>query len=99
MPRWTWFGPGERLRAAPYQDSLPAREIWTGANCASACGARLASLSPQAAEIFALRFLEGHSNLEIARMLAMSQVLGGGDLAPSAAAAAEGDSSYIGEKL
>jgi RNA polymerase sigma-70 factor (ECF subfamily) len=34
----------------------------------------LASLNPQAAEIFALRFLEGHSNLEIARMLGVSQV-------------------------
>lgn len=34
----------------------------------------LASLSPEAAEVFALRFLEGHSNREIARMLGMSQV-------------------------
>ena len=34
----------------------------------------LASLSPGAAEIFALRFLEGHSNREIAGMLGMSQV-------------------------
>jgi len=34
----------------------------------------LASLNPQAAEIFALRFLEGYSNPEIARMLGVSQV-------------------------
>lgn len=34
----------------------------------------LATLSPRAAEIFALRFFEGHTNPEIARMLGMSQV-------------------------
>lgn len=34
----------------------------------------LARLSPEAAEVFALRFLEGHSNQEIARMLGMSRV-------------------------
>jgi len=34
----------------------------------------LARLSPEAAEVFALRFFEGHSNREIARMLGMSQV-------------------------
>lgn len=35
----------------------------------------LAQLKPRAAEIFALRFLEGFTNPEIARMLGMSQVL------------------------
>jgi len=35
----------------------------------------LAQLDPRQAEIFALRFLEGYSNSEIARMLGMSQVL------------------------
>ncbi len=34
----------------------------------------LARLSPEAAEVFALRFFEGHSNREIARLLGMSQV-------------------------
>jgi RNA polymerase sigma-70 factor (ECF subfamily) len=34
----------------------------------------LASLNPRAAEIFALRFLEGYSNPEIARLLGVSQV-------------------------
>ena len=34
----------------------------------------LARLSPGAAEVFALRFLEGHSNREIARMLGVTQV-------------------------
>ena len=34
----------------------------------------LAALNPRSAEIFALRFLEGYTNPEIARMLRMSQV-------------------------
>jgi RNA polymerase sigma-70 factor (ECF subfamily) len=34
----------------------------------------LATLSPRAAELFALRFFEGYSNPEIARMLGISQV-------------------------
>jgi RNA polymerase sigma-70 factor (ECF subfamily) len=34
----------------------------------------LASLNPEAAQVFALRFFEGHSNPEIARMLGVSQV-------------------------
>jgi RNA polymerase sigma-70 factor (ECF subfamily) len=34
----------------------------------------LASLSPRAAEIFTLRFLEGYTNPEIARMVGISQV-------------------------
>ena len=39
-----------------------------------ALGRALAQLKPRPAEIFALRFLEGFSNLEIARMLDISQV-------------------------
>jgi RNA polymerase sigma-70 factor (ECF subfamily) len=35
----------------------------------------LAQLKPRPAEIFALRFLEGFSNPQIARMLGISQVL------------------------
>jgi RNA polymerase sigma-70 factor (ECF subfamily) len=40
-----------------------------------ALGRALAQLKPRPAEIFALRFLEGFSNPEIARMLGISQVL------------------------
>jgi len=40
-----------------------------------ALGRALSKLQPRAAEIFALRFIEGMSNLEIARMLGISQVL------------------------
>lgn len=40
-----------------------------------ALGRALSGLQPRAAEVFALRFIEGLSNLEIARMLGISQVL------------------------
>jgi RNA polymerase sigma-70 factor (ECF subfamily) len=40
-----------------------------------ALGRALAQLKPRAAEIFALRFLEGFSNPQIAQMLGISQVL------------------------
>lgn len=40
-----------------------------------ALGRALSKLQPRAAEIFALRFIEGLTNLEIARMLGISQVL------------------------
>lgn len=40
-----------------------------------ALGRALSKLQPRAAEIFALRFIEGMSNPEIARMLGISQVL------------------------
>jgi len=40
-----------------------------------ALGRALAQLKPRPAEIFALRFLEGFSNPQIARMLRISQVL------------------------
>lgn len=40
-----------------------------------ALGRALSGLQPRAAEIFVLRFIEGLSNLEIARMLGISQVL------------------------
>jgi RNA polymerase sigma-70 factor (ECF subfamily) len=40
-----------------------------------ALGRALSTLQPRAAEIFTLRFIEGMSNLEIARMLGISQVL------------------------
>lgn len=40
-----------------------------------ALGKALAQLKPRPAEIFTLRFLEGFSNPQIARMLGISQVL------------------------
>jgi RNA polymerase sigma-70 factor (ECF subfamily) len=40
-----------------------------------ALGRALAQLKPRAAEIFALRFLEGFTNPQVARMLGISQVL------------------------
>jgi RNA polymerase sigma-70 factor (ECF subfamily) len=40
-----------------------------------ALGRALSTLQPRAAEIFTLRFIEGMSNLEIAGMLGISQVL------------------------
>jgi RNA polymerase sigma factor (sigma-70 family) len=40
-----------------------------------ALGRALSKLQPRSAEIFALRFIEGMSNLEIARLLGISQVL------------------------
>ena len=40
-----------------------------------ALGRAMAQLKPRPAEIFALRFLEGFSNPQIARMLGISQVL------------------------
>ena len=40
-----------------------------------ALGQALAQLKPRPAEIFALRFLEGFSNPQIAQMLGISQVL------------------------
>ena len=40
-----------------------------------ALGRALSKLQPRSAEIFTLRFIEGMTNLEIARMLGISQVL------------------------
>ena len=60
--------------SAPLPDSLPGREDLERGERRECLRRSLASLSPQAAEIFALRFLEGYSNPEIARMLGVSQV-------------------------
>jgi len=60
--------------SAPLPDSLPARGELERGELRECLRHSLASLSPQAAEIFALRFLEGHSNPEIAQMLGVSQV-------------------------
>ena len=60
--------------SAPLPDSLPARGELERGELGECLRRSLATLSPQAAEIFALRFLEGYSNQEIARMLGLSQV-------------------------
>ncbi|MGA2075837.1 MAG: sigma-70 family RNA polymerase sigma factor [Terriglobia bacterium] len=60
--------------SAPLPDSLPARGESEREELRECLRRSLASLSRQAAEIFALRFLEGYSNPEIARLLGVSQV-------------------------
>jgi RNA polymerase sigma-70 factor, ECF subfamily len=54
------------LPAEPARDDRELRQV---------LGRALAQLKPRPAEIFALRFLEGFSNPQIARMLGISQVL------------------------
>jgi RNA polymerase sigma-70 factor (ECF subfamily) len=66
---------GRRVfESAPLEDSLPARGEWERGELRECLRRSLARLSPQAAEIFALRFFEGYSNPEIARLLGVSQV-------------------------
>jgi RNA polymerase sigma-70 factor (ECF subfamily) len=62
-------------RTVELEDDLPAEPARedTG-DLRRTLGRALAQLKPRPAEIFALRFLEGFSNLEIARMLGISQV-------------------------
>ena len=60
--------------STPLPDWLPARGELERGELRECLRRSLASLSPQAAEIFALRFLEGYSNPEIARLLGVSQV-------------------------
>ena len=54
------------------QSANPEREA---TELRQALGQALSRLQPRSAEIFALRFIEGQSNREIARMLGISQVL------------------------
>ncbi len=63
-----------RAETVPLADSLPGRSDLDQHELRDCLRRSLASLNPQAAEIFALRFFEGHSNREIARMLGVSQV-------------------------
>lgn len=58
----------------PLGDSQPDRSECGRGELRDCLRRSLASLNPRAAEIFALRFLEGHSNSEVARMLGISQV-------------------------
>ena len=68
------------LRARRAEDSVPIDESQPDPSQPEPGDLRellrraLAKLSPEAAEIFALRFFEGHSNREVARLLGMSQV-------------------------
>jgi RNA polymerase sigma-70 factor (ECF subfamily) len=59
---------------APLTDSQLGRGELARGELRDCLRRSLATLNPQAAEIFALRFFEGHSNPEIARMLRVSQV-------------------------
>ena len=52
--------------------SRPALSAFTAAHIRDALRQALATLSPRAAEVFVLRFVEGHDNREIARMLKTS---------------------------
>jgi len=58
----------------PLDDSQPGRRELDRSELRDCLRRSLASLNPQAAEIFALRFFEGHSNPEIAQMLGVSRV-------------------------
>jgi len=68
------------LRARRAQDSVPLEDSQPDPSQPERSDLRdflrrsLAKLSPEAAEVFALRFFEGHGNREIARLLGMSQV-------------------------
>ncbi len=68
------------LRARRAQDSVPLEDSQPDPSQPERSDLRdflrrsLAKLSPEVAEVFALRFFEGHGNREIARLLGMSQV-------------------------
>ena len=68
------------VRARRTSETIPLIESQAGSNEVDRRELReclrrsLGSLNPQMAEIFALRFFEGHSNPEIARMLGVSKV-------------------------
>jgi RNA polymerase sigma-70 factor, ECF subfamily len=59
-------------RSVPLNDASPASA--DQGELRDSLRRALASLNPRAAEIFALRHLEGYTNPEVARMLGMSQV-------------------------
>jgi len=58
----------------PLEDSQPHLSQPNRGELRDCLRRSLASLNPQAAQVFALRFFEGYTNPEIARMLGMSQV-------------------------
>lgn len=59
--------------AVPDDGSPDPEDRRRGRELAAALRAALTTLTPGAAEIFALRYFEGHANKEIADMLGMSQ--------------------------
>lgn len=60
-------------RSVPLETSPPGKEE-PRAPLRESLRRALASLNPKAAEVFTLRFIEGYSNPEIAKMLGMSKV-------------------------
>ena len=62
----------QRAAESPIDDSMPAAEH---RDLRDSLRRALATLDPRHAEIFALRFFEGHTNREIAHMTGMSTVL------------------------
>jgi RNA polymerase sigma-70 factor, ECF subfamily len=69
------------VRSRQAARSIPLEDMPSSAVCTElrelrhALRGALAKLAPRTAEIFALRFFEGHSNPEIAKMLNMSQIM------------------------
>jgi RNA polymerase sigma factor (sigma-70 family) len=63
------------LPEEPASDDRREPRLAVGLALGQALGRAMAQLKPRPAEIFALRFLEGYSNPEIAGMLGISQVL------------------------
>jgi RNA polymerase sigma-70 factor (ECF subfamily) len=69
------------VRSRQSTATVPMEDMPTSASCTElrelrdALRRSLARLNPKWAEMFALRFFEGHSNQQIARMLGISQVL------------------------
>ena len=62
----------QQSRSAPLDESPPGPADQS--ELRDSLRRALAALNPRSAEVFALRFLEGYTNPEIARMLRMSQV-------------------------
>jgi RNA polymerase sigma-70 factor (ECF subfamily) len=77
-------------RPSPYKEQQ-GREMRDGLRRA------MASLSPRAAEVFALRFIEGYGNKEIAGMLGTSQTAIGVSLHRTRAQLREELGSFLGE--
>jgi RNA polymerase sigma-70 factor (ECF subfamily) len=63
-------------RSVPLDEApaLPAAQMVAEPDLKESLRRALATLSPRTAEVFALRYLEGYKNQEIARMLGLSQV-------------------------
>lgn len=64
----------QESKSVPLEDSAPGPDTGDQRELKDSLRRAMAALSPRAAEIFALRFFEGYTNPEIAKMLGMSQV-------------------------